>query len=233
MRSPRTLPAASVLRLPAEAHALPRFSLGEQIAHGVSHGIGIVLAIAGLAVLAAFATSRGDAWHVATTGVYGTTLVLLYIASTLYHSIPIARAQRVLRILDHAAIYLLIAGTYTPFTLVVLRGAWGWALFAFVWLCAIVGIVAKSLALPRFRVLSVVSYLVMGWCVVVAAEPLAERLPAGGIALLVSGGLCYTCGLVFFAWKSLPFHHFVWHLFVLAGSVLHYFAVLFYVIPPA
>jgi len=215
----------------ADAGAGSEFSLGEEIAHGISHGVGTALAIAGLAVLVTCAAQRGDVWHVVSASIYGTTLVLLYGASTLYHSIPLPRARRVLRVLDHSAIYLLIAGTYTPFTLVVLRGPWGWSLFGFVWGCAAIGIVAKSVALTRFRILSVLSYLVMGWCVLVAARPLAARLPEGGLVLLVAGGVCYSLGLLFYGSKRLAFNHFIWHLFVLAGSILHYFAVLFYVIP--
>jgi len=203
------------------------------VAHGVSHGIGVALSIGGLAVLVAFAALRGDAWHVASSAVFGATLVLLYTASTLYHSIPVLKAKRVLRVLDHSAIYLLIAGTYTPFTLVTLRGPWGWAIFGVVWGAAIAGILFKSFALGRARILSVVLYVVMGWCVVVAIRPLLAALAPGGVALLFAGGLAYTLGLAFYGWRSLRYHHFLWHLFVLLGSVLHYFAVLLYVIPPA
>lgn len=210
---------------------LPSYSPAEEIAHGVSHGIGIVLAIAGLAVLVTRAALAGDGWQVTAGAVYGTTLILLYTASTLYHSIPLPRAKRVLRALDHSAIYLLIAGTYTPFTLGPLRGPWGWALFALVWAGALGGIVFKSLATGRARVISVMIYLALGWAAVVAAGPLAATVAPGGLALLFSGGLCYTAGLLFFAWKRLRFHHFVWHLCVLAGSVLHYFAILLYVVP--
>ena len=198
----------------------------------MSHGIGVALSIGGLAVLVAFAALRGDAWHVASVAVFGTTLVLLYTASTLYHSIPLLKAKRVLRILDHAAIYLLIAGTYTPFTLVTLKGPWGWSLFAVVWGSAIAGILFKTFAIGRARILSVLLYVVMGWCVVVAIRPLLAALAPGGVTLLFAGGLAYTLGLAFYGWKSLRYHHFLWHLFVLLGSVLHYFAVLLYVIPP-
>jgi hemolysin III len=214
----------------------PVFSLGEEIAHAVSHGVGIVLAIVGLAVLVTVAASRGTVWDVAACSVFGTTLILLYVASTLYHSIPLPalpRAKRVLRVLDHSAIYLLIAGTYTPWTLGPLRGSVGWALFAFVWTAAIVGIVAKSLAFHRGKALALVMYVGMGWCVLAAFDALRANVPAGGIALLVAGGVAYTGGLVFFGWKSLRYHHFVWHLFVLAGSILHFFAVLLYVVPAA
>ena len=197
----------------------------------MSHGIGIVLSIAGLVVLVAFAAMRGNVWHVATSAVFGTTLILLYVASTLYHSVPILRAKRVLRVLDHSAIYLLIAGTYTPFTLVTLRGPWGWTLFAVVWLAAVAGVIFKSVALGRARILSVVLYVLMGWCVVFAFEPLSTSLAPGGLTLLFAGGLAYTLGLVFYAWQRMRYHHFLWHLFVMLGSILHYFAVLLYVIP--
>ena len=209
------------------------WSIGEEIAHSVSHGIGIVLSIAGLAVLVASAALRGDAWHVTSSAIFGTTLVLMYTASTFYHAVPLARARRVLRTLDHSAIYLLIAGTYTPFTLGPLRGPWGWSLFAVVWTAAVAGVVFKSVAIGRAPILSVALYVTMGWCVVVAFGPLARSVEAGGIALLIVGGVCYTLGIVFYAWHRLRFGHFVWHLFVLAGSVLHYLAVLLYVIPRA
>jgi hemolysin III len=207
------------------------WSLGEEIAHSVSHGVGIVLSIAGLAVLVTAAALRGDAWDVTSSAIFGSTLVLMYTASTVYHAVPLPRVRRVLRTLDHSAIYLLIAGTYTPFTLGPLRGPWGWTLFAVVWTAAVAGVVFKSVALGRAPIFSVALYVTMGWCVVVAFGPLARSVEPGGLALLIAGGLCYTLGIVFYAWHRLRFGHFVWHLFVLAGSVLHYLAVLFYVIP--
>ena len=216
--------------LPTNGRAQPQFSLAEEIAHGVSHGVGIVLAIVGLAVLVAHSALHGDPWRVTSAAIFGATLILLYTASTLYHSIPIPRAKRVLRVLDHSAIYLLIAGTYTPFTLVSLRGPWGWTLFAVVWLGAVGGILFKAFALGRARIFSVLLYLALGWCVILAYSPLEQRLAPGGLTLLVAGGVCYTLGLVFFAWHRLRFHHFIWHLFVLAGSRCHDFAVRFYVI---
>ena len=206
------------------------WSLGEEVAHAVSHGVGVVLAIAGLAALVTTAALRGTAWHVTGAAIFGSTLVLLYAASTLYHAIPLVRAKRVLRVLDHSAIYLLIAGTYTPFTLGPLRGPWGWALLGVVWAGAAAGIVFKSVAVDRAPILSTALYVAMGWCVVVALGPLVRALAPGGLILLLAGGLAYTLGIVFYAWQR-RFHHFVWHLFVLAGSVLHYFAVLLYVIP--
>ena len=208
-----------------------RYSLGEEIAHSVTHGVGILLAITGLTVLVAFAALRGDRWHVVGSAVFGATLVLLYTASTLYHSIPGFRAKKVLQILDHSAIYLLIAGTYTPFALVNLRGSWGWTLLGTLWGLAVLGIVLAAVAPNRFRLLSLILYVAMGWSAVVVAGPMLENIGTGGIALLVAGGLAYTLGIAFYLMHRLPYHHMIWHLMVVAGSVLHYFAVLFYVIP--
>jgi hemolysin III len=220
--------------MPGTAHAgrhpTPVWSLAEEVAHAVSHGVGVVLAIVGLPVLVTVAALRGNAWHVTAAAVFGATLVLLYTASTLYHAIRNARAKRVLRVLDHSSIYLAIAGTYTPFALGPLRGPWGWALLAVVWTGAVAGIVFKSVAVDRAPILSTALYAAMGWCVVVALGPLVRAVPTGGLALLFAGGLCYTLGIVFYAWQR-RFHHFIWHLFVLAGSVLHYLAVYFFVIP--
>jgi len=215
------------------AHAPPLtsdYSLREEIASSLIHGIGIVLSIAGLATLAAAASLRGDAWHVASVCVYGATLVLLYTASTLYHGIPNPGAKPLLRLLDHAAIFLLIAGTYTPFTLISLRGPWGWTLFAIVWSLALVGI-ALEMRRVRNRVLSVGLYVGMGWVGIVAAGPLIDSVPVPGLWLLLAGGLCYTFGVPFYLWRKLPYNHALWHVFVLAGSVLQFFAVLLYVLP--
>ena len=212
---------------------VPDESLGEEIASSVIHGVGVVLAITGLAVLTALAALRGDAWHVVGCAVFGTTLVLLYTASTLYHSIPLPRAKQVLRVLDHSAIYLLIAGTYTPFCLVTLRGPWGFSLLAVVWSLALFGVSSRAALSKRFPVGSVLVYVLLGWAVVVALNPLVRRLAGGGVALLAAGGVLYTAGIAFYGWRRLPYHHAVWHAFVLAGSVMHFFAVLLYVIPQA
>jgi hemolysin III len=209
-----------------------RYSVAEEIAHSVTHGLGLLLAIAGLAVLVGFATVRGDASHVTAVSIYGATLVLLYAASTLYHSIPIPRAKRVLRLIDHAAIYLLIAGTYTPFMLVTLRGGWGWPVFWVVWGIAVVGIVVELATGGNAKKLSLSMYLGMGWMAILLAKPMLDSLPTGGLVLLGLGGLSYTAGVGFYVSRRLRFHHAIWHLFVLAGSALHYFAVLLYVIPP-
>jgi len=205
--------------------------MGEEIANSVTHGIGAALAVVALAVLVTFAALNGTAAHVVGCAVFGGTLVLLYTASTLYHSIPQARAKRVLRVLDHSAIYLLIAGTYTPFMLVTLSGTLGWVLLAAVWAAAAAGIGLCSTVGRRAHVVSVVLYLVMGWIAIVGFRPLVANLGMQGTALLAGGGLVYTAGVTFYAWRRLPYHHAIWHVFVLAGSALHVAAVLRYVIP--
>jgi hemolysin III len=208
-----------------------RYSVAEEIAHAITHGLGLVLSVVALVVLVVYASVRGDTWHIVSCSIYGTTLIVLYAASTLYHSIPSPRAKAVLRVLDHAAIYGLIAGTYTPFTLVNLRGGWGWTLFGVVWGLAAVGIVLEALAKPRTRVLSVALYLALGWLAAIAVKPLLAAVATGGLVLLLLGGLAYTGGVVFYGWRRLPYHHAIWHVFVMVGSVSHFFAVLFYVIP--
>lgn len=207
------------------------YSLGEEIAHAITHGLGALLAIIGLTVLVARATLYGSTVHVVASSVFGATLVLMYTASTLYHSIPLPRAKKVLRIIDHSMIYFLIAGTYTPFTLVTLQGPWGWSLFGVTWGLALLGVAFKVVATGRYEKLSLVIYLAMGWCAVVATGPLLDRLATGGLLLTVAGGLAYSGGVIFYAWQRLRYHHAIWHLFVLAGSVLQYFAVLLYVLP--
>ncbi len=209
----------------------PQYSLGEEIAHSLTHGAGALLAIAGLAVLTAFASLRGNAWHIASVAIYGATLVLLFTCSTLYHAIPAPRAKAVLRHLDHAAIFLLIAGTYTPFALVSLRGPWGWSILGVIWTLALAGVLMQTRLIRRAKWLNALLYVLMGWLVVVAIKPLAGAVAPGGLALLVAGGLCYTLGTLFYIWKRLRYHHAIWHVFVLAGSALHFFAVLCYVIP--
>jgi len=204
--------------------------LGEEIANSITHGIGALLAVGGVAVLVTLAALRGTAWHVVGCSVFGGSLVLLYLASTLYHAIPVPRAKRALQALDHAGILFLIAGTYTPFTLVTLRGPWGWTLFGIVWGLAVLGVALELLA-PGRRVIAVALYLVMGWTAVIAMRPLVAGMATGGIRLLVLGGLAYTLGVVFYAWRRLPYHHALWHGFVMLGSAAHFFAVLFYVIP--
>jgi hemolysin III len=211
--------------------ALPQYSFGEEIANSVTHGAGVVLAIAGLAVLTAFAALHGDIWHIVACSIYGAALIICYTTSTLYHSIRVERIRRVLRALDHSAIFLLIAGTYTPFMLVNLRGPWGWSLFGVIWGLAVAGIVLRLVLKGRLHGLVVALYIAMGWVVVVAVQPLLEHVALGGLALLAGGGIAYTVGVIFYKWRRLPYHHAIWHGFVMLGSALHFFAVLFYVIP--
>jgi hemolysin III len=207
------------------------YSTAEEIAHTITHGIGLLLSIAGLSVLVAFATLNGNVWHIVSSSIYGASLVILYSASSLYHGIPNPRAKAVLKQLDHAAIYVLIAGTYTPFLLVSLRGAWGWSLFGVIWSIAIFGMVLEFINAPHLKKLSLGLYLGLGWIVVIAIKPMLANVEVGGLLLLLLGGLSYSFGVIFYIRDKMPFNHAIWHLFVLAGSVLHYFSVLLYVIP--
>jgi hemolysin III len=210
------------------------YSLGEELAHAITHGLGVVLAIVGLCILVTRAALYGEARHIVACSVFGATLILMYTASTLYHSIPLPRAKRVLRVIDHSLIFFLIAGTYTPFTLVTLHGdPWGMGLFLFTWGLAFVGVGLKIFTTGRFEKISLAVYLLMGWCAVVAVKPLFRALEPGGLILMAAGGLSYSGGVAFYTWERLRYHHAIWHLFVLGGSVLHFFAVYFYVVPAA
>jgi hemolysin III len=206
----------------------PALSTGEEIANSISHGLGLILAIIALPVLVLTATRAGSARFAVGAAVFGATMIVLYLASTLYHSVTHHEAKRFFRLFDHSAIFLLIAGTYTPFTLGVLRGAWGWTLLAIVWCLAIAGIVIKAFPRTRHSWVCMVLYLVMGWLAIVAVKPIWELVPVPGILLIVAGGVAYTGGLAFFAARSLRYSHFIWHLFVLAGTTCHFFAVLWY-----
>ena len=205
--------------------------LGDILANAITHGIGAAFAVAGAVYLIA-ASARGTPWLIVSCSVFSTTLVLVYLCSTLYHSLVRTGARHVFQVLDHSAIYLLIAGTYTPFTLISLRGPVGWALFGVEWTLAVAGVIFKSLAVGRLAVASALVYLFQGWFIVFAARPLLHAIGWHGIAWLGAGGLAYTLGVVFFALDRLRYFHATWHLFVLAGSVAHYFAILFYVVPP-
>ena len=209
----------------------PEAKLGDILANAITHGIGAALAVAGAVYLIA-ASSQGTRWLVVSCSVFSTTLILVYLCSTLYHSLVRSGARHVFQVLDHSAIYLLIAGTYTPFTLISLRGPVGWALFGVEWTLAVAGVIFKSLAVGRLAVASALVYLFQGWFIVFAARPLLHAIGWHGIAWLGAGGLAYTLGVVFFALDRLRYFHATWHLFVLAGSVAHYFAILFYVVPP-
>ena len=210
----------------------PRYTLGEEIASAVSHGIGAALGIAALAVLVSLAAVRGGgAWAVVSCSIYGTCLILMFLASTLYHSLVPPRAKRVFRILDHEMIFLMIAGTYTPFLLIALRGPWGWSLFGAVWGLTVAGLVFQALCTGH-RWLATLLYILLGWLIVVAARPLAAAVPPAALHWLLAGGLAYTLGAALYLLKSLPWHHPVWHLAVLGGAVCHFFAVL-RLLPPA
>ena len=206
--------------------------LGDILANAITHGIGAGLAIAGatyMLVAASHTTTR----HLVCCAIFATTLILVYLCSTLYHSLVMTRARHVFHILDHSSIYLLIAGTYTPFTLVTLRGATGWTIFTLEWVLAIGGVVFKSLAVDSFETLSSVVYLLQGWFIIVAFMPLVHALGLHGTIWLMAGGLAYSLGVIFFVLDRLRYFHALWHLFVLAGSFFHYFAILFYVLPAA
>jgi hemolysin III len=206
------------------------YRLGDILANAITHGVGAAMALAGATYLIVEST-RGNAWLIVSCCIYATTLVLVYLCSTLYHSLVRTRARHVFHVLDHSAIYLLIAGTYTPFMLVSMRGAAGWTLLGVVWALAAAGIVFKSLAVGRFPAASATVYLLMGWCVVFAIRPLLHAISWHGMIWLIAGGAAYSLGILFFAYDRLRYFHALWHVFVLAGSVAHYFAVLLYVVP--
>jgi hemolysin III len=202
-------------------------SLGEEIANSISHGIGLVLAIAVMPFLIMAAVRQGDAANIVGASVFGATLVLLYLSSTIYHALPHNKAKRLFQLFDHTAIFLLIAGTYTPFTLGVLRGAWGWTLLSLIWSMAIFGVVLKAVRGTRHPRLSMFLYLAMGWLVVIALPRVLATVPAFGLVWIAAGGIAYTGGIAFFAGKR-RYSHFIWHLFVLTGSICHVLAVLWY-----
>lgn len=208
-----------------------KFTIEEEIWNGITHGIGAGLAIAGLTVLVLLASIYGTSWHIVSFSIYGGTLVFLYLASTLYHSIQLPKVKQILQVVDHAAIYLLIAGTYTPFLLVNLRGKMGFTLLAIVWGMALVGIIFRSIFVGRFEAWTTLGYVAMGWLMVAAYDEMVTAVSPQGMALIIAGGITYTAGIIFFAWKKIPHHHAIWHLFVIGGSVCHYLAMVYYVLP--
>ena len=203
-------------------------SLGEEIANSVSHGVGVVAALAASPFLVVGAARRGGAFAIVGASVFAASMVVLYLASTLYHALPRNRAKRVFRVIDHSAIFLLIAGTYTPFAFGALRGSLGWTLFGVIWALAALGITLKSVAGIRYPCLSTTLYLAMGWMALIAIRPLWIHVPVAGWLWLIAGGLAYTAGIAFYAAERLRYGHFVWHLFVLLGTACHFFAVLWY-----
>jgi hemolysin III len=204
----------------------PKQSLGEEIANAVTHGFGIGLAVAALVILVVFAAKQSDTWKVVSFSIYGASMIVLYLSSTLYHSFPQPRMKRFFRIMDHSSIFLLIAGTYTPITIGTMRGGWGWTLFGIIWGLALLGICLKIFALGKLKTVSIAVYILMGWMVVIAVKPLMRAAPPSFLIWMLIGGLAYTLGVIFYAAKRLPYHHSVWHLFVLGGSICHFFGML-------
>ncbi|WP_240420191.1 PAQR family membrane homeostasis protein TrhA [Paenibacillus periandrae] len=207
------------------------YSKREELANAVTHGIGSLLSLVGLVVLIVFAASKGTAWHVTSFTIYGVSMLLLYVASTMLHSLPAGKAKDVFEVLDHSFIYVFIAGTYTPILLTVIHGTLGWALLIMIWAIAAAGIVFKAFFTKKFLFTSTLIYIAMGWIVVFLWNPMSAALPTAGMTLLVIGGLLYTLGTVFYVWRSFPYHHAVWHMFVLGGSILHFFMILLYLLP--
>jgi hemolysin III len=205
----------------------------EEFANSVTHGIGLGLSVAGFAALLVLAIVRGGAWQIVSCAIYGVSLICVYASSTLYHGLRSQRVKHILKVFDHSAIFLLIAGTYTPFLLVNLRGGWGWSLLGIVWGLAAAGIVLKFWFVDRYPILSTGGYVLMGWLALIALKPLLQAVPTIGLIWLLAGGLMYTLGVAFYAWKRIPYNHVIWHLFVMAGSACHYFAVVYSVIPRA
>ncbi|MNQ74295.1 hemolysin-III related [compost metagenome] len=206
-----------------------QYSMKEERANALTHGFGVILSIAALVLLVVQAYQHGNAWHIVSFSIFGAALVILYTCSTLLHSFTHAKIKDVFEILDHSAIYVLIAGSYTPYLLVTLRGTLGWSFFGVIWGLALIGIVLKLFYVKRFILASTLCYIVMGWLIVIAFKPLYVELPFGGIAWLVVGGLFYTLGSIFYVWRRIPYHHAIWHLFVLAGSACHFFSIFGYV----
>ena len=209
-----------------------RYTRREEYANIATHAVGVALSVVALVVMVVYASRHGNPYHIVSVSIFGATLILLYLMSTLYHSMQHPKVKYVFRVFDHSCIYLLIAGSYTPFTLVTLRGGWGWTLLGLTWGLALCGIVFKIFFTKRFSILSTIMYIAMGWLVLIAIVPIVENVPAGGLAWLVAGGLLYTSGVIFYVWRRIPYHHAIWHLFVMAGSFCHFLAVYYYVLPP-
>lgn len=208
-----------------------RQTYAEELANALTHGVGLVLSVVGWVTLLVLSGLAGDGWDLAASAVYGGSLVFLYSTSTLYHSVRRPRTKWMLRVLDHVAIFLLIAGTYTPFTVVLMREGWGWTVLALVWGLALVGLLFKLFSKHRFHPAATSLYLLMGWMGVLFADPMRAALPMGAILLIGAGGGAYTFGVLFYGWHSLRYSHAIWHVFVLVGSICHYFAIALYVLP--
>ncbi|OLS36890.1 hemolysin III family protein [Bacillus sp. MRMR6] len=207
------------------------FSKKEEIANSITHGIGAALSIVALVILIVFSSLYGNAWHIVSFTIYGASMFILYMSSTLVHSFPEGKAKDIFEIFDHSSIYFYIAGTYTPFLLVVIRGPLGWTLFGIVWGLAIAGTIFKCFFVKKYLFTSTALYVVMGWMIVFAWRPLASTLAFEGMVYLAIGGLLYTLGSIFYVWRGFQYHHAIWHLFVIGGTVAHFFCILFYVLP--
>ena len=214
-----------------ESAEIAPYSFWEELVNSITHGAGILLSVAALVLLIVFSSIYGDARHIVSCTIFGVSLLLLYSSSTLYHSFRKENLKKIFKKFDHSCIYILIAGTYTPFLIVALRGVVGWTLFGIIWFLAIAGVIFKMFFIHRFKIVSTIAYILMGWIIIFAIKPLTQTLPAGGFVWLLIGGLVYTTGVVFYVWKKLPFNHAIWHLFVLGGSTCHFFSVIFYVLP--
>lgn len=206
------------------------YTVGEEIFNSVSHGVGVLLSVAALVLLIVFAAIYSDGYGLASALVYGISLILLYTMSMVYHIVQNEKGKKVLRIFDHCSIFILIAGTYTPYLLGPLRGALGWTIFGIIWGVTVIGILLNAISLEKFKVISLICYVLMGWGIVLSIKPLAQNLPLGGLWLLIAGGLVYTVGVIFYVMKKYRYMHSVWHLFVLAGSICHYFSILLFVL---
>lgn len=206
------------------------FTRKEEAVNAFTHGLGALLSIAGLVVLIVFASINGNAWHVVSVTIYGSTMLLMYLSSTIVHALKDGRAKDIFLFFDHSSIYLFIAGTYTPILLVLLRGPIGWTLFGVIWGVAVLGIIFKIFFVKRFMVVSTLIYILLGWFIVFVWDPLTAEMELRGLIYLVIGGIFYSVGSIFYMWRGFPYHHAVWHLFVIAGSAFHFFAILFYIV---
>jgi hemolysin III len=209
------------------------YSLREEFFNSLTHGVGAAFSVAALTLMVVFAVFGADPWRIVSVSIFGATLIILYLASTLYHAFQHPVIKRYLRVFDHCSIYLLIAGTYTPFLLVSLRGPWGWSMFALLWSCAVAGCVFKMFCIGRWDKLATLMYVAMGWLVLIALKPVIDAVPVGALLLMLVGGLAYTGGVVFYLWDRIPYNHAIWHLFVLGGSLAHFFAIFFYIALPS
>ena len=210
----------------ADTPRLNTYTMGEDIVNSITHAVGLGLSLAGAAILISLSLLHGDAWFTVSFGIYGSSLIILYMASTLYHAFRDPAIKKVFKIVDHASIYLLIAGSYTPFLLIDLRNVWGWSLLCVIWGLALLGILYKIFFIQRLRKLSVFMYVFMGWLCVIVIREILDSVPATSIILMIIGGVVYTSGVIFYAWRRLPYNHAIWHLFVMGGSICHYFSIL-------